>query len=183
MNEPQIVPWPTVDFLPEIINRFWSRVQKTEGCWVWQGATIKKGYGSFNPGSSRKGSNPWISSRFAWFVTFGVIPIGLWVLHKCDNPPCCNPDHLFLGTVKDNAADARQKGRLPVGCNHWTHTHPEHLAKGENHHGAKLTATNALEIRSCFKIGNTSKAELGREFGVDRTTISRIIHRKIWAHV
>jgi hypothetical protein len=87
---------------------FWDKVDKSDpaGCWPWKGARHAQGYGAF-----RVGSKYHRSSRLAYELVKGHIQSGLDVLHKCDNPPCCNPDHLFLGTDKDNAADRRRKGR------------------------------------------------------------------------
>lgn len=87
--------------------RFWKHVRKTESCWIWTGGTIT-GYGQFHPTDTRVMK----AHRFSWELHYGPIPAGLWVLHRCDTPPCVRPDHLFLGTHADNMADARAKGRL-----------------------------------------------------------------------
>lgn len=86
--------------------RFWKRVNKTASCWEWQGARNKTGYGTvcFN-------YKTWRTHRYAWHITYGSIPVNLCVLHHCDNPPCVNPDHLWLGTHADNVRDRENKGR------------------------------------------------------------------------
>lgn len=90
---------------PEI--RFWAKVSKTEGCWLWTASVNNKGYGEFNSG------NDVIvySHRFSWMIHFGEIPKKTGVLHKCDTPRCVRPDHLFLGTQLDNMRDMTLKGR------------------------------------------------------------------------
>lgn len=94
----------------EAAERFWARVRRggVDDCWEWQGPRDRKGYGCCYPGRFA-GSR--LTHRFAWSTTHGPIPQGLFVCHKCDNPPCCNPNHLFLGTVRDNAIDMVRKGR------------------------------------------------------------------------
>ncbi len=89
-------------------ERFWSRVKKTDACWEWMGHRESQGYGRFG-----WHKNPWLgrAHRFAWHVSYGPVPDGLFVLHRCDNPPCVRPDHLFLGTAKDNMQDCLKKGR------------------------------------------------------------------------
>ncbi len=91
-------------------ERLWERVNKTDSCWLWTGATSSANYGQIRFAKDKCV----LTHRLAWEVTKGAIPDGLYVLHRCDNPPCCNPDHLFLGTAADNTADMMAKGR------HWT---------------------------------------------------------------
>lgn len=90
-------------------EKFWSRVKKTKGCWIWTGATIR-GYGQIRYG---KGNGKlYLAHRLSWQLHYGKAPpSGLGVLHHCDNPPCVNPEHLWLGTQADNAADMVSKGR------------------------------------------------------------------------
>ena len=89
-----------------IVERFWSYVRKSNGCWLWFGWS-RKGYGQFRYGKSAQKAH-----RIAWELTYGPIPFGLQVLHKCDTPLCVNPGHLFLGTQAENIIDAVNKGRL-----------------------------------------------------------------------
>ena len=89
-------------------ERFWGFATPADGCWPWRGARQQQGYGQLRVG--RKG--PVISAhRLSWELHNGPIPEGLWVLHHCDNPPCVNPDHLFIGTQADNMAYMIAKGR------------------------------------------------------------------------
>lgn len=87
-------------------GRFWSNVRRSDGCWEWTGSKRGNGYGCLAVGGRQVGAH-----RVAWETQNGPIPEGLFVLHKCDNPPCVRPDHLFLGTAKDNAMDMARKGR------------------------------------------------------------------------
>lgn len=92
------------------LKRFWGKVRKTDTCWIWTGArTSKKGksrYGNISFQGKR-----WLAHRFSWMIHNGKINKNMCVLHHCDNPPCINPDHLFLGTIADNNHDAIKKGR------------------------------------------------------------------------
>lgn len=89
-------------------SRFWSKVQKTDDCWLWRATRFPKGYGQIKIKGRRR-----LAHRVAWELTNGPIPDGLQVCHHCDNPPCVRPDHLFLGTQSDNIQDAVSKGRMP----------------------------------------------------------------------
>src|ERR1700756_2891954 len=100
-------------------DRFWAKVAKGPGCWEWQGKRHYKGYGHFTVrGQGRRRTLK--AHRVSWELANGPIPEGLHVLHSCDNPPCVNPDHLFLGTDMDNVHDRDAKGRRNVaGSRSW----------------------------------------------------------------
>jgi len=107
---------------------FWAEVEKTDGCWLWRAALSTNGYGQ----TSRDGVQI-RAHRLAWELERGPIPVGLLVLHRCDVPTCVNPDHLFLGTNKDNSRDMAAKGR--DGNQHKAKTH---CAKGHPYSGHNL---------------------------------------------
>jgi hypothetical protein len=120
---------------PRDIQRFWSKVDRSGGpdaCWPWTcGRQRLRGYGFFWLVSA--GMNV-LTHRVAYQLEYGDFPDeSLCVCHKCDNPPCCNPSHLFLGTRATNAQDAKSKGRTLSGERHFTRTHPERIARGERH--------------------------------------------------
>ena len=95
-------------------DRFWSKVLKTESCWLWKGATQGTGYGRIARGKRNEFPKPELAHRMSWELHNGPIPKGLIVLHRCDNPPCVKPSHLFVGTPKDNSDDKCSKGRQYV---------------------------------------------------------------------
>jgi hypothetical protein len=100
------------DVSAAVVIRFWAKVDKRgpDDCWPWTGARRRRGYGviSVGAGSNRKMV---VASRLSWEMANGAIPPGMMICHKCDNPPCVNPGHLFLGTGADNARDTVRKGR------------------------------------------------------------------------
>ncbi len=117
------------------IIRFWKNVVKQERCWVWIGTRDKHDYGCFSlklDGVRKNGRSAWTmikAHRYSWQIHFGLIPDGKNVLHRCDNPRCVNPHHLFIGTQDDNMKDMATKGRSPRGNNHWSHRMPERMEK------------------------------------------------------
>jgi hypothetical protein len=111
-------------------------------------------------------------------LTRGPIPAGMKVCHHCDNPPCVRPDHLFLGTTKDNAEDMVRKGRNAAAI----------LAmsirrRGEGSTSAKLTTGQVIEMRRLYDQGGISCAELGRRYGIHAVSASLIVRRKRWRHI
>jgi hypothetical protein len=151
-------------------QRFWAKVKKSDDpldCWVWTGGKDSHGYGVIRVGDSSDRSH-----RVSWVMHRGPIPDGFWVLHRCDNPPCIRPDHLFLGTVSDNNRDRHQKGRSRGGKLHGT-------AVGH----AKLTEESVFEARVRYAMGGMTCAQLGEEYGVCGTVMAKAVNGKTWAHV
>lgn len=145
------------------IDRFWEKVNKTEGCWNWTGGTNWDFYGVMKV----DGRNV-IASRFSWQIHFSPIPAGMRVCHKCDNPRCVRPDHLFLGTDADNSRDMVQKGRQ---------------VRGEKNGPAKLTSPQVMSIRREYACGNTTYSKLAIKYSIHRGTIQQIILGKSWRHL
>jgi hypothetical protein len=142
-------------------------------CWTFQGYRNLKGYGTLGVGSRSDGTRrKALAHRIAYELFVGPIPEGLFVCHTCDNPPCVNPAHLFLGTNADNMADASAKGRMANNG----------APSGERNPSSKLNAAIAREVRRKHA-GGCSQAALAREFGVSDFAIFGIVHRKTWVHV
>ena len=158
-------------------EEFWQNVARGPGCWPWKRGKDRRGYGRVRFHGRRE-----LAHRVAWMLTFGPIPPRQNVLHSCDNPPCCRPTHFFLGTQKDNMADAARKGRTATGDRNGSRLHSDHVARGERQRSAKLTSDAVREIRRRAARGET-QTSLGREFGINRYTIRSVVHRETWAHV
>lgn len=151
------------------VDRFWSWVAKTEACWEWQGQRTTAGYGVLRPKSTdRRGI---YAHRFSFELHHRPLEPGEEVCHRCDNPPCVNPDHLFAGSHADNMADMARKGR---GA-----TRP---ILGEAHHFARLTDEQVLEIRARCAAGE-NQHDIAREFGVVNSNVSMIHRRQTWRHL
>lgn len=164
-----------------IAERLWARVTKQsgdDGCWIFNGGNVK-GYGMIRePGKSGRHRR---AHRVAYELTYGPITDGLLVCHRCDNPPCVNPRHLFLGTATDNQRDASAKGRTAKGDRNGSRLHPDTRARGERQHLAKLTSEQVVDIRRLA--GEVSQRELARRFGVTRQAIKAVVRRDTWRHV
>jgi predicted XRE-type DNA-binding protein len=149
-------------WLNNLKNRFWKRIKMgtAEECWVWQGATSHK-YGYLHVMKRR------IPAHRLAFIFHNNLRISdaLYVCHKCDNPPCCNPDHLFLGTHRDNEDDKVRKGRQ---------------LKGERHNLAKLKAKQVEIIRKVYRQEKVSQKELSILCGVGQPQINRIVNNQNW---
>jgi len=168
------------------LARFWSRIDtpaEPDRCWEWQSTRNDAGYGVLSLCSVY-----YRVHRIMWALEHGPIPQGLYVLHDCDNPPCVNPAHLFLGTKSDNSRDMVAKGRnvakthpelLARGERSPVHQHPE-LYRGEKHGKHKLTWEQVRTIRRMYAEGGVSQPQLGRIFGVTHVTIGNIVRHKIW---
>lgn len=148
---------------PSVQSRFWSHVAKTENCWIWTASKSRRGYGHIKiNGRCEK------SHRISWEISNGrEVPDGMCVCHRCDNPSCVNPDHLFVGTQTDNMADCKSKGRRPdFRCaNNPNRTLDEHQVR---------------EIRARYAIKKSKTRDIAKEFGVHFSTIARILRREIW---
>ena len=147
-----------------LTSRFWKRVNKgaADDCWVWTGAQGALGYGYIGVGGR---GNTRIVSRVSWVLHFGQIPPGLLICHKCDNPSCVNPQHLFLGTLDDNAKDMMAKGRGNLSG--------QHMA-GEKNGNAKLTQRAAEEIRAARARGEKYE-DIAARYGVNQSTIGYVV--------
>lgn len=148
--------------MPTVEERFWSKVKKTDGCWLWTAWVNVWGYGGFYVGGADVGAH-----RFSYELHKGKIPKGLLVRHKCHNPSCVNPEHLVVGTQADNMNDCVKAGRQ---------------CKGETRPKAKLTEKQVVEIKSRVSMGAGTK-ELSEIYGVSKSTISNIKYGRRWKHI
>ena len=148
-------------------ERFWRKVNKTGSCWLWTGAHLAHGYGQV-----RRNKLGILAHRYSWMLRHGPIPDGLNVLHKCDVRACVNPEHLFLGTQKQNVDDMLRKGR------------ESHVAKapGVRNGNVKLTEADVARMRALYRCGYTYE-RLAVEFGVSFAQAGRIVKREAWKHV
>lgn len=138
---------------------FHAKYKRDEGCWNWTGSKDKDGYGVFF--YKKKGYR---ANKLALQFAGNPVPDGYYACHKCDNPSCVNPSHLYVGTPQQNSDDCRSRGRNQ---------------KGEKVHSAKLTEADVQLIRASF----LTDEEAGRRFGVSRSNISMIRTRRTWKHV
>lgn len=167
-------------------TRFWKKVHRGAGCWIWTGTRNSNGYGILrSEGQSLR------AHRLSYEFHIGQVPDGLFVCHKCDVPSCVNPDHLFLGTAKDNSEDMMRKKRnmhvtkpwtLARGDRNGTRTKPESVRRGSKIEWSRLDESEVCEIRRRFGLGETAKS-LASEFGVYFGTIYNVCSRRTWKHV
>ena len=143
-------------------ERFWSKVEKNSDneCWEWKAGKYSFGYGEF----SINGKND-LAHRYSYSLYYGEIPKGMFVCHHCDNPPCVNPKHLFLGTHIDNVNDMLQKKRNP---------------RGEKSGNAKLTWKKVRKMRKMYEADNYKQCELADIFGIKQPQVSSIIRNEAW---
>lgn len=137
-----------------------GKIQNANGCWEWKGFRLKTGYGKFS--YKRKS---YLAHRISWYLFNGPIPDYLCVCHKCDNPPCINPEHLFLGTQVDNIQDMIKKNRRDF--------------KGENAPYRKLSSNQVLKIRELIQNGVKQK-EICRIFDITQGHVASIKYRRCW---
>lgn len=150
------------------IDRFYLKLNSQNpitGCIEWGGFRNPLGYGMMSIGKRTI-----LTHRIAWTIRNGAFDNEMLVLHKCDNPPYCNPDHLFLGTYLDNARDRDQKGRRKP-------------LRGALNGRAKLSEARVLEIRAKYAQGNYTYRRLGNEYGISDHQARDIVLRKSWSHI
>mgnify|MGYP002397563630 CR=1 FL=1 len=133
------------------------------GCFVWLRAKNNMGYGVF-----RRGGKNFYAHRYAWELQNGPIQPGLVICHRCDNPSCCNPNHMFVGSQAENLADMVRKGRS---------------AKGAQHSQAKIAAHQVIAIRGLYAAGGATHADIAKQFGISREAVGLIVRRQRWAHL
>ena len=150
--------------LEKLKELYEKHVVKKDGCWEWKGNKDKDGYGKFNFNNKYTSAH-----RASWIIHNGPIPKGMFVLHHCDQTFCSRPDHLFIGSAKDNRIDCMNKGR-------------SNICKGSNHAFSKLKDNDIIEIRNLLK-NKTPQKEIANKFNVRPETISKINLRKRWKHI
>lgn len=154
-----------------VADRFWEKVERGDGCWLWLGSTSTKDYGRFGVWDGNgKRTRVYGAHRMAWELTYGPIPTGLFVCHACDVRACCRPSHLWLGTCAENQADMAVKGRgaAPRGSASWA---------------AKLTEHDVQSLRARHAGGRTTYRQMAKEYGVSEHTIWMAVRRLTWRHL
>lgn len=146
-----------------LVERFWRAVDKGGDCWLWTKAVDRGGYGAIGAGTNTD-RRVLKAHRVSWELAHGPIPDGVFVCHRCDNPKCVNPAHLFLGSPSDNAADMATKGRANRGERRWI---------------AKLTDDAVREIRRSSEKG----VDLAKRYGVSPTQVTAVRRGYEWKHV
>jgi hypothetical protein len=162
-----------------LAERFWSKVDKDGPivrlelgpCWIWMASRMPKGYGHIR--LEGRGSAMGYSHRVSWEMANGTIPDGLFVLHRCDNPPCVNPEHLFVGTLQENHADMMAKGRHRHGLK-------KLHARGTWRPSAKLSEDCVRSLRFAMAMSGCSQRRAARSLGVVQQTISRALSGVCW---
>lgn len=160
-----------IELTPAIVSRFWALVDRgaPDACWNWKGPVRGRGYGSFNTGNRSD-----YTHRLAWIITYGQVLPGQVICHRCDNPACCNPAHLFIGSQRDNMRDMVRKGRNRSSVTY---------RPGSSNPFARLTESQVIAIRNRYQQGGITQQSLAREYGVSRPMIGHIIARRNWKHL
>ena len=142
-------------------EKFFAYVIKKPGCWGWGNSSNNKGYGTVNVKKNDGRWVPFLAHRLSWIIHNGPIPDGLEVCHHCDNPVCTNPEHLFLGTHKENFSDQSKKGRSPLT-------------------GAKINYEIACQIREEYTGRRGEQRVLAAKYGITQPQISVILSGRQW---
>lgn len=185
-----------------IEERFWEKVdlKKKDDCWPWTASVNNHGYGRM-----RVNGKLVYAQRLSYIIHFGEIEKGsgyhgICVLHKCDNPLCVNPNHLFLGTHKNNMEDKTNKkrcnsaiginhgsvtkpGRQPSGDCHWSRKFPDKVKHGADNGNSTLNNKSVIKMRKMYKSGSFTQKSLAIIFNTDQTNVSMIVNRKTWKHI
>lgn len=190
---------PIPQLTPEEIERFWGKVKigTPNECWLWLATRQADNDGYGRVGITKRGETWSIrANRLAYALFNGVDPGPYLVCHKCDNPPCCNPHHFFLGNNRQNMIDCRDKGRMPMGTSHyWVMNQPQHMV-GERNTKAKITDRHAKKALALYRQQRaTSHVRRGciRRAYVQFTILfgsllsesqfSKIVYGYFWKHV
>lgn len=150
-------------------ERLEAYLDKSNDCWIWTAGTTRNGYGTMRISTHGRRRQEG-AHRIAWLVFRGPIPDGLIVCHKCDNPPCCNPDHLFLGTYQDNTLDCVAKGR-------------KNPPRGERSGKAILNEAQVREIRRLHSEDGLSQKSIAEKFNIASHHVGLIVRRMRWNHL
>lgn len=164
----------TFDIEEGLVSRFEKKRRRggMSECWPWRGYLLPRGHGQILVRSRGKWATA-LAHRVAWAIEHGACPPrDLCVCHRCDNPPCTNPRHLFLGTQAENIADMDRKGRRVTG----------NRPLGEDNNMSKLTTSDVVEIRRLCAAGAAQRGVAAR-FGVTQSAVSVVVRRKSWKHV
>lgn len=148
-----------------LADRFWPKVQKTDGCWIWTAAVDHHGYG--NIGAGRRSEGKIKAHRAAWLLAGGEDPGDRDLCHRCDNPRCVRPDHLFIGSRLDNMRDCVAKGRA---------------SRGSRNGHARLSEAAITEARRLLSQG-VSRKELAAKFGVSHSGMCYALRGDTWKHM
>lgn len=170
--------------------RFWSHVDSSRAgsCWPWKAALTADGYGFFSMKFVDGATRSRRASRVAWAYGNGRWPdVDEVVRHECDNPICCNPNHLVIGSHRDNMLDrAERKTSRSRGDTHWTRTQPANVRRGSAVGGSKLTEAQVLEIKARYAASGGvrgAQVALAKEYGVSPQMVNMILKGKWWQHV